>query len=80
MKNELLDVNNRKTGMYAANEQTTVDVGDVISLEHTDGIFFAEVVAIESGDAGEVLIFQYIKPQPEHENAPRFTIKRPFPK
>lgn len=68
----------KKTGAYATDVQTPVDVGDVIRLEHSDGIFFAEIIGIETGDAGETLFFQYISPQTEFESAPIFLVKRTF--
>lgn len=68
----------KKTGAYATDVQTTVDIGDVIKLKHSDGTFFAEVIAIETGDAGETLFFEYIEPRDEFSSSPYFLIKRPF--
>lgn len=68
----------KKTGAYATDKQTTVDVGDVIKLEHSDGAFFAEIIAIETGDAGETLFFQYIEAEPGFDLVPTFSIKRPL--
>ncbi len=76
MKNEPLEP--IKTSIYVSDEQTPADLGDVIKLEHDNGIYFGEVIAIETGDAGEALIFRYIKPKPEFDSAPCFKIKRPF--
>jgi hypothetical protein len=75
---EPLDINNIKTGIYTSNELTSVDVGDVIRVQHSDGLYYAEIIAIETGDAGEVLVFQYIKPRLEKAQAPVFKINRPF--
>lgn len=76
MRNEPLEP--IKTSIYVADEQTPADIGDVIKLEHSDGIYFGEVIAIETGDAGEALIFRYIKPKSEFDSAPIFKINRPF--
>lgn len=76
MKNEPLLPH--KIGIYVSNDQTTVDIGDVLKISHTNGLYFAEIIAIETGDAGEALIFQYIKASPEFETAPTFTLKQPF--
>lgn len=76
MKNEPLLP--QKRGIYVSNDQTTVDIGDVVKISHSDGIYFAEIVAIETGDAGEALIFQYIKNSPAVESAPTFILKQPF--
>jgi len=73
-----LPIEPKKTGVYVTDIQTSVDVGDVIKVEHSDGVFFAEITAIETGDAGEALFFQYINPKPEFEASPVFLIKRPF--
>lgn len=68
----------KKTGVYATDVQTTVDIGDIIKLEHSDGTFFAEITAIETGDVGEALFFEYIEPKDEFSSSPSFSIKRPF--
>ena len=79
MKYEPLDPASKQTGIYCSDEQTPVDIGDVIRLQYSDGSYFAEVIAIETGDAGEVLVFQYIKPVAGLEQAPLFVINRPSP-
>lgn len=80
MKYEPLDPEHKQTGVYVSNEQTPVDVGDLIRVQHSDAtIHYAEVIAIETGDAGEVLVFQYIKTPDGVEQAPLFAVNRPFP-
>ncbi|MEW6730346.1 MAG: hypothetical protein AB1489_03305 [Acidobacteriota bacterium] len=79
MKHEPLDSNLNQTGYYASDKQTSADIGDLIRVQHSDGIYYAEVIAIETGDAGEVLVFQYVKPVIEQQDTPLFRLNHPFP-
>jgi hypothetical protein len=65
-------------GMYANDQLSSINVGDAIRVQHSNGLYFAEVIAIETGDVGELLVFKYIKPQPELLEAPLIKLNRPF--
>lgn len=74
---ESLNTDN-KTGFLTSDSQTTVDIGDVIRIQYTDGLYYGEIINLETGDVGELLVFRYLKPNPQYDAAPLFTLKRPF--